>query len=78
VRVSDRHLTGPSLSRGREAEHLRSLLWSPSERLTPWVLHDLPRVAWIVESRATELTAEERQIVHDAAVRMLRVVQEPA
>lgn len=51
-----------------------SLEWSPGERLTPWLVLDLPRAAWIVERRAAELTAEERQIVRDAADRMLRAV----
>jgi hypothetical protein len=51
-----------------------SLEWSPGERLTPWIVLDLARAAWIVEKRAHELTAEERQIVHDAAERMLDAV----
>jgi hypothetical protein len=49
-------------------------LLAPGERLTPWMLHDLPRIAWIVEYRAAELTDEERRIVRDAAARMLRAV----
>ena len=44
------------------------------ERLTPWMIHDLPRIAWIVEYRAAELTDEERQIIRDAAARMQRAV----
>lgn len=51
-----------------------SLEWSPGARLTPWLVLDLPRAAWIVERRAAELTAEERQIVQDAAERMLSAV----
>jgi hypothetical protein len=47
-------------------------LLAPGERLTPWMIHDLPRIAWIVEYRAAELTDEERQIVRDATTRMLR------
>ena len=39
------------------------------------MIHDLPRVAWIVEYRATELTEDERQIVRDATTRMLRAVE---
>jgi hypothetical protein len=58
-----------------ESERM-SLEWSPGERLTPWVVLDLPRAAWVVEKRAAELTAEERQIVRDAAARMLRAVSE--
>jgi len=56
-----------------ESERM-SLEWSPGERLTPWLVLDLPRAAWIVERRAAELTAEERQIVRNAADRMLRAV----
>jgi hypothetical protein len=40
------------------------------------VLHDLPRIAWVVEYRAAELTAEERRVVRQAAARMLRAVEE--
>ena len=54
-----------------------SLEWSPGERLTPWIVLDLPRAAWVVEHRAGELTAEERQIVRDAAARMLSAVSDP-
>jgi hypothetical protein len=45
------------------------------ERLTPWMIHDLPRIAWIVEYRAAELTDEERQLVRDATTRMLRALE---
>ena len=58
-----------------ESERM-SLEWSPGERQTPWIVLDLPRAAWVVERRAAELTAEERQIVQDAAGRMLRAVGE--
>jgi hypothetical protein len=50
-------------------------LLPPDERLTPWMIHDLPRIAWIVEYRAAELTDEERQIVHDATTRMLHALE---
>jgi hypothetical protein len=50
-------------------------LLAPDERLTPWMIHDLPRIAWIVEYRAAELTDEERQIVRDATTRMLRALE---
>jgi hypothetical protein len=46
-------------------------LLSSSERHTPWMIHDLPRIAWVVEYRAAELTDDERQIVRDATARML-------
>jgi hypothetical protein len=50
-------------------------LLAPSERLTPWMIHDLPRIAWIVEYRAAELTDDERRIVRDATARMLRALE---
>jgi hypothetical protein len=59
---------------GLLAADKRSLL-APDERLTPWMIHDLPRIAWIVEYRAAELTDEERQIVHDATTRMLHALE---
>jgi len=48
------------------------------ERLTPWLIHDLPRIAWIVEYRLTELTKQERQIVRDAITRMQRALEHDA
>jgi hypothetical protein len=48
------------------------------ERLTPWLIHDLPRIAWIVEYRTAELTDEERRIVRDAVTRMLRALERDA
>jgi hypothetical protein len=51
--------------------------WSPEDRLTPWVLFDLERVAWIVEQRAGELTVEERLLVREASDRMLRATAGP-
>jgi len=50
-------------------------LLPPDVRLTPWMIHDLPRIAWIVEYRAAELTDEERQIVRDATTRMRRALE---
>ena len=50
-------------------------LLTPGERLTPWMIHDLPRIAWIVEYRAAELTDEERRLVRDATTRMLRALE---
>jgi hypothetical protein len=55
-------------------DHQPSLL-EPGERLTPWMIHDLPRIAWIVEYRAEELTDEERRIVRDATSRMLHALE---
>ena len=60
---------GALLTRG---EHTLLL---PGERLTPWMIHDLPRIAWIVEYRTAELTDEERQIVRDATARMLAALE---
>ena len=50
-------------------------LLTPGERLTPWMIHDLPRIAWIVEYRAAELTDDERQIVRNATSRMLHALE---
>lgn len=49
-------------------------------RLTPWAVHDLPRIAWMVEYRAADLSEEERVLIRAAAVRLLAVVAaaEPA
>ncbi|MCU0263129.1 MAG: hypothetical protein MUF09_05565 [Candidatus Nanopelagicales bacterium] len=54
-----------------------SSVWRSDERLTPWVLFDLERVAWVVEQRAAELTDEERRIVREASQRMLRATDPP-
>jgi hypothetical protein len=56
-------------------DHDTHSLLPPGERLTPWMIHDLPRIAWIVEYRAAELSDEERQIVRDATTRMLRALE---
>jgi hypothetical protein len=50
-------------------------LLPPGARLTPWMIHDLPRIAWLVEYRAAELTEDERRIVRDATSRMLRALE---
>ena len=60
---------GGLLTEGRDS------LLAPGERLTPWMIHDLPRIAWIVEYRAAELTDEERQMVRDATTRMLHALE---
>jgi hypothetical protein len=39
------------------------------------MIHDLPRIAWMVEYRAAELTDDERRIVRDATARMLRALE---
>lgn len=43
---------------------------------TLWVLYDLERVAWVVEQRSTELTPEDRQLLHAVAARLERVAGE--
>ena len=48
--------------------------WEQGGRLTPWLVHDLPRIAWIVEQRSSELTDDERRIVRDAIARMQRAL----
>jgi hypothetical protein len=55
---------------------IQQTLSSPGrdERLTPWLIHDLPRIAWIVEYRIAELTSQERQIVRDSINRMQRAL----
>jgi hypothetical protein len=47
-------------------------LWHQEERLTPWVLFDLERIAWVVEQRSAELTAEERDLLRVVAARLER------
>ena len=44
-------------------------LWDPEQRLSPWVLFDLERIAWVVEQRSQELTADERRLLRDVASR---------
>jgi hypothetical protein len=50
--------------------------WERDGRLTPWLVHDLPRIAWIVESRTSELTDEEREIVRESIARMQRALDQ--
>ena len=57
------------------AAHDDPSLLASGERLTPWMIHDLPRITWIVEYRAGELTGDERQVVRDATDRMLRALE---
>jgi hypothetical protein len=52
-------------------------LWNQAERLTPWVLFDLERTAWVVELRSAELTAEERRLLHAVAARFVRAAGAP-
>ena len=55
--------------------HDQNSLLASGDRLTPWMIHDLPRIAWIVEYRSAELTDDEKQVVRDATTRMLRALE---
>ena len=55
--------------------HETQSLLAPGERLTPWMIQVLPRIAWIVDYRAAELTDEERQVVRDTTNRMLGALE---
>jgi hypothetical protein len=50
--------------------------WAADDRLTPWVVYDLERIAWVIELRAADLTDQESQIVRAAAGRMLDALDE--
>lgn len=54
-----------------------SSAWRPDECLTPWVLFDLERVAWVLEQQAGELTVDERRVVREAGERMLKATTPP-
>ena len=56
-------------------DHEQDFLLASGDRLTPWMIHDLPRIAWIVEYRSAELTDDEKQVVRDATTRMLRALE---
>jgi hypothetical protein len=49
---------------------------APDRPLTPWVVYDLERVAWVVEGRRHDLTTEERQIIRRSAHQLLAAVAE--
>jgi hypothetical protein len=53
-------------------------LWDRRERLTPWVLFDLERIAWVVEQRRDELTPEERHVLGTVAARFAQAARAPA
>lgn len=57
------------------AEARFNRVWPPHDRLQPWAIYDLERLAWVIEQRAADLTTEEREIVRDAAARMSRAVE---
>ena len=45
-------------------------LWDQRERLTPWVIFDLERIAWVVEQRSADLTQDERRLLRGVAARL--------
>jgi hypothetical protein len=51
-------------------------LWDQRERLTPWVIFDLERIAWVVEHRSADLTPEEQRLLRAVAARLERVARE--
>jgi hypothetical protein len=62
--------TIPVVTPDRDHEHVVRE-WAADDRLTPWVVYDLERIAWVIELRAGDLTDEEERIVRAAAARML-------
>jgi hypothetical protein len=52
-------------------------LWDRLERLTPWVLFDLERIAWVVEQRRDELTPDERRVLRAVAARFAQAAEAP-
>jgi hypothetical protein len=52
-------------------------LWDRRERLTPWVLFDLERIAWVVEQRRGDLTPDERGVLRSVAARFAQAAQPP-
>jgi hypothetical protein len=49
--------------------------WAVDDRLTPWIVFDLERIAWVIEMRAADLTADEDRVVRAAAARMTAAVE---
>lgn len=60
------HMTGQTMAQA----------WATESRLTPWVIYDLERIAWVVELRANELTDDERRIVRNVARRFLAITDD--
>jgi hypothetical protein len=52
-------------------------LWDRRERLTPWVLFDLERIAWVVERRRDELMPDERDLLRAVAARFAQAAEAP-
>jgi hypothetical protein len=51
-------------------DHVVRRAFDPAMRLTPYVLFDLERIAWIAEQRSAELNEQEREILLTAADRL--------
>jgi hypothetical protein len=49
-------------------------MWAPGRRLHPWALYELELTARVVELRADDLTADERELIRGAALQMLRAL----
>ena len=49
--------------------------WAQGERLTPWLLSDLERIGWVAELRSAELSEDERRLVTESALRLLRAAE---
>jgi len=67
--------TIPVVSQGGHQEHVVRQ-WAADDRLTPWVVYDLERIAWVIELRAGDLTDEEERMVRASATRMLAAIDE--
>jgi hypothetical protein len=52
-------------------------LWERQERLTPWVLFDLERIAWVLEQRRGELTPEELDVLRTVTARLAQAADAP-
>ena len=52
-------------------------LWDRQERLTPWVLFDLERIAWVIEQRRDELTPDELGVLRTVADRLAQAAGAP-
>jgi hypothetical protein len=50
-------------------------LWDQRERLTPWVIFDLERIAWVVEQRSADLTQDERRLLRGVAARLAQAAR---
>jgi hypothetical protein len=49
--------------------------WAAEDRLTPWLVYDLERIAWVIGARAGELSEDEARIVRSASEQMLAAIE---